>query len=330
MASYRDRLKKLFSAREFRLNQLIFLLVGAFLFSISFLIPDKFWADVVKDFAITFVAVAVVQFLWNVLGGDPLELEIKTSTDMLNQELDDAEARLGEHITSVNKNVDTLKDSLYLLADLIDGNIGIERLWPERRKWRDDDQAGLEVWHEWVCQADDVTIISNTLWNSWMHHETFREKFFENLKRGANIKIVVFHPTSPLLELRAKDEKDPKTFGVQQMQSEIISTLSLIVEMLDNVEDNARKRFEVRLMHDYMLLSQIIRADDRMLVALYLSGKTGSPSPTFQIKGTQTKYFQKYLEQTDIHWERSEKLDFNELKELLNKFEGQALPPQEA
>ena len=87
MATYRDRLKKLFSDREFRLNQFIFLLVGAFLFSISFLIQNEFWADVVKDFAITFVAVALVQFIWNVLGGDPLELEIRTSTAALDQEL---------------------------------------------------------------------------------------------------------------------------------------------------------------------------------------------------------------------------------------------------
>lgn len=324
------RIIALFSEPGYRTKLLVFFLIGLVLVLSSVIITNIFWHELILQIAITFVTVAFVQILWGFVGGDPVEIQIKSTGADIGQNMQLVENRLGNTIQIVDNKLETLKKSLNLLADLIDGNIGIERIWPDRRAWREDKEAGLAVWHEWICQSKEVFIVSNTLWNGWINHEKFRERLFDNLNRGAVIKLVVYHPMSPILDLRAKDEKDPKSFGVQQMQSEIVSSLKLITELLETVSDEARKRFEIRLMYDYFLYSQIVKADDRMMVALYLSGKTGGPSPTFQLEGEQTVYFAKYSEQFRIVWDRAKKIEGSELEKLVKQYEGSAIPAQES
>jgi hypothetical protein len=324
------RIKALFEEPGYRTKLLIFFLIGLVLVLSSILITHVLWHELILQIAITFVTVAFVQILWGVVGGDPVEMQIKSTGVDIGENIQLVETRLENNIQTVDDKLEILKKSLHLLADLIDGNIGIERIWPDRRAWREDKESGLAVWQEWICQAKDVFIVSATLWNSWINHEKFRERLFDNLNQGATVKLVVYHPMSPVLEFRAKDEKDPKSFGVQQMQSEIVSSLKLIAELLETVSEDARKRFEIRLMYDFVLYSQIVHADDRMVVALYLSGKTGGPSPTFQLKGEQSVYFAKYFEQFHIIWDRAKKIEWNELKKLVEQYEGSAMPSQES
>ena len=55
-----------------------------------------------------------------------------------------------------------------LISDVLDNNIGIERIWPDRRAWQYDPVDGLRTWLTRVCQANRVEIMSNTLWNFGM------------------------------------------------------------------------------------------------------------------------------------------------------------------
>jgi hypothetical protein len=64
-------------------------------------------------------------------------------------------------------------------------------------------------------------------------------------------------------------------------------------------------------------LAQVIRADDHILVAVYLSGKGGSPSPTFQVRGPETAYFRTYTEQIEILWERCRKVSDDEIYQIV-------------
>jgi hypothetical protein len=327
--AFTKRLKDLFAEPGYRTKLLVFFLIGLVLVLSSILAKDPFWRDLLLQIAITFVTVAFVQVLWGFLGGDPVEVQIKTTEVEIEKHTQRLLDNLDQRIFAVDDKIGTLKNSLNLLADLIDGNIGIERIWPDRRAWREDPDAGLKKWQEWVCQAKEVYIVSNTLWNNWMHDEKFRQQLFANLSRGAKVKIVVYHPKSPLLANRVKDEGDPRSFGVQQMQSEIVSSLKVIVMMLRSAAESVRQNFEVRLMHDFMLLSQLVRADDRMVLAIYLSGKTGGPSPTIQLKGEQSIYFMKYVEQFNIVWERSQPVEWHDLNKLVEQFQESTIPAQE-
>jgi hypothetical protein len=206
-------------------------------------------------------------------------------------------------LSEINGKLDAVRRSTAVLADIVDRNIGIERIWPNRGVWEGDPSDGLMMWKKRVCQAASrVDIVSTTLWNNWFKDSKFQEEFFAGLARGNAARILIYDPDADVLERRAAHEKDPKG----EMRGEIKSTLKAIAchrETRDTAaKKKIRKNLQVRLTNSFYHLAQIIRADDRILVAVYLSGKAGTPSPTFQVRGPGTEYFQTYSEQIEILW----------------------------
>jgi hypothetical protein len=234
-------------------------------------------------------------FIWDFLGGDPMELRIMDS------------------FAEVDKKLDVLHRSIDVQRDNLDKNIGIERIWRTRREWENDPVEGLAVWKERVCRAKSIDIVSNTLWTRWFNDEAFRRKLFLNIERGCEARILIYDPDSEIVRNRAKDEKDPiKKLRVQegeiveisQMELEIYSTLEKLAKAREKIPDASKEKLKIRLTTSFYHPAQIIRADEQIIVATYLSGKTGSPSPTMQLRGTTTAYYQTYLEQIQILWER--------------------------
>jgi hypothetical protein len=291
-----NRIGYLFKEPESRTKLLVFVLVGVVLSLSAILIQDPFWSDVLLQLAITFAAVAFVQILWDFLGGDPLELKLED-----------------------------YQRSLKLLAVLKEEEMGIERIWWKRSRWQEDAIEGRKVWHKWVCEADKVCILSNTFWNEWLKYDDFCDDLFNNLRRGATIRIVLYHPTSNALRLRAEDEKYEA--NIIEMQTELYRSLSAICEQLHKLVPEEKKRFEVRLTEKFLHYFQIIRADDRMMVSLYLSKKGGSDAPTLHLQGERTKLFEAYNDQFEIVWGRATEFEENELQEFLQQLT-ERLQPQ--
>src|SRR3972149_6472397 len=133
--------------------------------------------------------------------------------------------------------------SMSVLSDIVDRNIGIERIWPNRGVWATDPDDGPAVWKERVYQAKKVDMVSNTLWSGWFGHETFRTEFFKRLANGNSARILIYDPRSSLVGLRATDEQDPQT----QIRTEIKSTLEMIARGREGLNDVAKKNLEIRL-----------------------------------------------------------------------------------
>lgn len=279
---YRARIKLLLSLPSYRMRLAFFVVLGGTMILASYLVSDPFWKDILVQFAVVFIAVGLIDFVWDFLGGTPIELQ-------MTRALSDVDAKL-----------DSVHRSMTVLSDIVDRNIGIERIWPNRRAWASDSFEGREAWKERVCQAKSVDIVSNTLWNGWFNDEGFRKRFFDSLARGMTGRIVIYDPNSDVLSLRAANERDP-TQG-RQMRNEIESTLQMIAKGREGLKSAARKNLQVRLTTNLYHLAQIVRADDKMLVAMYLSGKSGGHSLTFQLKGPHTEYFKTYMKQIDILW----------------------------
>ena len=219
-------------------------------------------------------------------------------------------------IEEVKDEIRNIKSSINLLSDLIDGDIGIERIWPDRRTWQEDLADGLRVWHARVLQAKHVDMMSNTLWNNWMHRGEFRKRLFDSIAQGAHVRILVYDPDSEVLRLRAKDEKDVPG----EMQMEIKATLLRVAEVWNDLSVSARTSLEMRLTTRTLHLVQIIRADDRMVIATYLSGKSGGPSPTMQLRGSESSYFRKHIEQFETLWEWARPLGDDQFDQILRDY----------
>lgn len=298
--------RELLKHPAYRLKLAFFLILGFSVALLGVLLQSRypFWSEMLLEFAVAFGAIGVLQFLWDFLGGEPVELRIEE----VRQEIRDLKASV-----------------VPPLSDLMDGNIGIERIWPDRRTWQTDRADGLTVWHNRVCQGERVDIMSNTLWNNWMHQEKFRERLFNSTAHGTHVRILVYDPDSEILRLRARDEKDVPG----EMQQEIKATLLRIVESWKDLPEAARPNIEVRLTTQTLHPVQIVRADERMIVAIYLSGKSGGPSPTLQLRGPGSSYFRKYAEQFEIFWQRACKLEGERLSALQSEYGHLPTPPVE-
>jgi len=293
-AQFRQTLKQ----PAYRAKLAFFLLLGFTVVLLAVLLQNRspFWSGVLREFAVTFGAIGMLQLLWDFLGGEPMELRVEEIKD----------------------EVRNIKSSMILLSDLIDGNVGIERIWPDRRAWQLDSVHGLKTWQTWVAQASEVEIMSHTLWNNWLHQDRFRKQLFANLTRGASVRVLVYDPDSDLLRLRTIDERD----APGEMQQEIKSTLLRLGEGWNDLDESAKKNLEVRLTNQSPQYAQIIRADEQMLVAIYLSGKSGGLSPTMQLRGAQSAYFVKYANQFEIMWKRAESVDDARFRQMLKEYNG--------
>jgi len=218
-------------------------------------------------------------------------------------------------LNDISTKLDSIQRSTAVLADIVDPYIGIERIWPNRRAWVNDPSDGMAAWKKRVCQAKEVEIVSMTLWTNWFQDTDFRGEFFESLARGTTARILIYDPHADVLKLRAADERSPRG----QMQAEIEWTLEAIACGRETLDAAAPKNLQVRLTNRFYHLAQIIRADDRILVGVYLSGKIGGSAPSFQVKGPETAFYQAYHEQIDILWKRGREVSDNELDEPVTK-----------
>jgi hypothetical protein len=276
------RIRQILEQPAYRTKLAFFVLLSITTFLAALRLPPNSLArDTLLEFAVTFGAVGVLQLLWDFLGGEPSEVQIEN-----------------------------IQQSITLMSDLINANIGIERIWPDRHTWEEDSDDGREKWYTRVCQARHIDMVSNTLWDNWIKREEFREEFFKHIDQDAPVaRILIYDPDSEAFDIRAKDEGHRS-----EMQQEIAKTLGEVTKSVGTNLDVLRLTTEIP--HP----AQIIRADERMLVAIYLSGKAGSPSPTMQLRGSDSIYFRKYEDQFITFWERTEPLSDDRVIQILQKY----------
>lgn len=294
------RLLQITTEPVYRTKLLVFGLMGAVLVAISSAMTNKVFADTLLMLAVTIWGVALVQVLWDFVGGDP------TTT------------RLTEIRRAMEDNRQSLTKSVSLLGDLIDGNIGIERIWATRRAWQSDPQLGIAAWHDIVCSGSCTRIVSNTLWANWMNNPQFRERFFRSIELGKRAHIVVYDPASDILRNRAADEGERHVKGALQMQVEIASTLRILSDVLTQWDNQTRERLQVRLTDVFPHPFQMVWVDAQMLIAVYLSGRSGGSAPTFQLTDPSV-YFETFAGQFELIWKRARQV--TDLQDYIDRFE---------
>jgi hypothetical protein len=84
----------------------------------------------------------------------------------------------------------------------------------------------------------------------------------------------------------------------------------------NDLSASAKGNLKVRLTTWALHPVQIIQADKLLLLSLYLSGKSGTPSPTMQLV-SGSSYFDKYAEQFEIMWDWGTPLDDEQFRRIL-------------
>lgn len=285
-----ERFRRLWEDPPYRTKVAFFLLLGVLAALLASRLEEdpRFWSETLKQLSIVFIMVAVLQLVWDFLGGEPVSKKLELVEQRMSKKLESVEHRISR------------------LSDLLDEGLGIDRVWSTRREWQEDGDDGLSEWRRRVCQAKRVEVMSNTFWNNWFKEDGFVAAFCEALERpDVNVRLLLYDPASPAAHLRERDEEWEAV--AHEMTLEITRTLGRI-ERVRRQQPGLGDRLELRLTTENIQVAQIIRADDRMLVALYLSGRSGGHSPTLQLTGPATKFFGTYHDQFELMWERARPL----------------------
>jgi len=295
----KNQIKALWAIPSYRTRLVFFVVLGVASLSLSQLIKNEYWQGILSNFAVTFTAVGFIDFLWDILGGEPME------------------ANMNDSFLEVNHKIDSINQSMRIISDLTDHQIGLERIWPTRMEWEKDSKDGLSEWKRRVCQAQQVDIASSTFHTRWANDEDFWNELFSALKRGTKFRLLIYNPGSKILQLRSENEGEKNFNETSPMKMEVLSTLDQIAKRQNALGQSIKKNFEVRLNSKFYQLAQIIRADKQILVANYLLKKGGSKSPTFQISGLDSAYFKTYAQQFDFLWEAGEKMPDENIEKVV-------------
>jgi len=298
---FNKQIRNLWAIPSYRIRLLFFVILGTSTILGSLLIKNEYWQGILSNFEVTFTAVGLIDFLWDILGGEPME------------------TRMNNSFLEVNNKIDSINQSMSVIADLTNFQIGIERIWSTRREWEKDTKDGLAIWKKRVCRAKQVDIMSNTFYTRWANDDDFWKDLTDALNRGTKFRLLIYNPTSDLLQLRSDNEGETKIGGISQMKMEIYSTLEKIAKNRKGLSKENKKNFEIRLNSKFYQLAQIIRADRQILVAVYLSKTSGSPSPTFQVAGPDSAYFKTYSQQFDTLWNYGNEITDDEFQKIFQK-----------
>ena len=267
------------------LPYIIFALVGLILLlSAKVIQNDAFWSSLLLNLGIVVIAVTVVELLWKFVGGNPLLEAIKL-----------------------------LQISTSLLKD-IDGS-GIVRIYSERKEW----ESNLKDFLPYVASAREVDLMGNILRNNWTSNQKFMDILqSKTQQKECKFRFLLLDPEeidekSNILKQRSKDEarwnKDDekeKAYKVSydHMKTDIKYSLYQFETVKSELNEKNNQYLEIKVVNQSNIYCNIIRADDKMIVAKYLLSVRGSDALTIEIYGRDTSFYKIFSNEFESMWKR--------------------------
>jgi len=248
-------------------NSVVFLIIGALVAIISFLIKPEgsqdreFWSDAVLNLALVLIAVTLLDWLWHLAGGEPLSQsvsELKTNLDLFNSRV---------------------QASTQLLAD---GNAtGLQRL-----VLRSSDLITPEGWMKRLGSAKEKVDLMGYTLHVWTKGADFEGEVLRLVhEKQARVRMLVMDKNNPLFTSFINPDK----FTVAFSRAELDEVEACANRMSQKaLESRSKGSFEFRTVRTGVIPCQICRTDDEMTLIPYLYSVIASLSPLLLIRGGQT------------------------------------------
>lgn len=287
-----NRISDLIKNPTHRIKYAFFILLGTVLVLIASQSEEPL-KSILLEFSVTFGAITVLKILWEFLGGEPIEEAYLDSTDKISQQLAKLDSTLEDGFSS-------LSSKLLIADDLIKYNLGIERIWPSRREFRDDPKMGIKWWKDELLKSESISVLSISFWNDWMQDKAFRKALFKILEVGTTVRILIYGPGSSIQEMRAWAEDDSEN----RMISEIKRTVGAVEKIKSNLKTSISNNLAIRYTVEAHHMAQVLRLDNEMIIANYLHGLDGLSAPTIYVKDKYSLYYRVYSDQFERLWSK--------------------------
>lgn len=249
-----------------------FLAIAITLLVLYWVFQEETWAPVFLALAAALIAIVLVEIIWKLYGGDPIT----------------------RAIAGVYRAIAALRTSTSLLRDL--EGTGIERIHAQRRF------TAFENWYSLINSAQEVDMMGITLRRDWTARDGFVKIVQSRAKeRKCTFRILVLEPSpeSPVTKQRMVEEGDIE----ERIAADAAFTLRVFDQIRNELDDEAREYIKTKVVRGSNLYCFVIRADDRILAANYLSYLRGSASPTMEIRSRDTSFFQVFAAEFERMWE---------------------------
>ena len=266
-----------------RRPQIIFFIVGALLLLTSYILIEaggtqpseglKFWSGALLNLAFVLLTVVVVDFLWGVLGGEPISETL---------------AALGNTLTEMRSSVSLLRDSK---------TSGLERIFPG------SGAAGNHAdWMQRLCSSrTSVDLMGYTL-HVWTRGVRFEDEVIKLVRAGVKIRILIMDETNPFLEALVNHGQIPAvTMGsVTEEIKTAKAVFSGIAAKLGTAATGGGYQF--RTLKKGLIVTQLCRTDSRITSVQYLYSVVASRSPLLDVTGAESELGRIYVDEFESLW----------------------------
>lgn len=249
----------------------IVLIIAILILIISFFIrPEEitirnFLYNAIFNIGFIIITIVVVNGLWYVLGGAPLE-----------------------------NTIHDLMDSAYLLSDRV--STGIQRHFLSNA-----DFSQSYIWADLLQNAKkNVNMMGYSL-HAWTKNNDVKNILLELAKRDVKIRIMVMDEKNKYFNAGLNYELN--SFTKQYMIDEVKFCLEFYTSICDNLPIEKKDNIQLVKITNGFVESQIIRIDNIMYVTPYLYSLNTDASPILVLKnGDRNDAFAKYNNEFNMLW----------------------------
>jgi hypothetical protein len=251
----------------------IFLIIGALLLGLSYALTvegekEEFFASALSQIAFVVLTVAILDFFWNLLGGEPIK-----------------------------KTLDDLRSSVNLLSD--SQSAGLMRIFSVSGRF-----GSFSDWMANLKSAQkNIDLMGYTL-HVWTRGENFSEEVIQLTKRGVNIRVQIMSENNSTLDSLI-NAKQISTISFGAVKEEIRIMNKLLTDLEERTKANPGN-LTFRPVSKGLIVNQICRFDGSMTVIPYLWSITASESPLFFIQGSDSELFRIYCNEFEKLWSLNE------------------------
>ncbi len=258
--------------------RVLFLIVGILLLVIAYVLTEvtkrnEFWPSTLRSVALIALTVVIVEFLWSIVGGDP----VKASIIQLQNTL--AELRV-----SIQLLDDSHKTGLRRIFSA-SGAAGSSQDWMNRLK----------------VAGKYVDLMGHSL-HVWTKGEHFEKTLVQLAGAGVHIRVLIMAPDNP--ELTACiNYRQIKGITLDSIREEIKASLQAfkaIAAALTGTPSAAN--LQLRVLKGGLIFTQICRTDSTLTSIQYLYSAVASRTPLLEVTGEDSELFQQYMREFDQIW----------------------------
>jgi hypothetical protein len=263
----------------------IFLLIGALLLLTAFLLQrDGFFSSILSNVAIVVLTVVILNFLWNLLGGEPIANSLEQLTGSLQH--------------SFQRVDDKLQQSFQIIQDShLTGLVAISTNGTLTRT----------QWLERLRNAQQCIDLMGYTLLRWGKTPRFSEEVLKLVQRDVKIRVLIMDETNSHFDCFINEDIAGSTIDQTRKQLEVAQKVFEGLQQKVQAANHANLlgSFELRTVKKGLITCNICRTDTQMAVVnyLYWQQTTNSPLMLLQQNNDQVNLFQMYQDEFDQLWD---------------------------